>query len=163
MSRSEGHRERLRQKFKQHPHLLSDAERLELLLTYAIPRKDVAPLARGLIAHFGDIHAVLAAAPEQLSEVAGMGESTTTLKPEIAATLPDWIRQCRRAGLFELGRALYEKGGLRFDELNEETQLLVEEDYQICAGRSAKGETGNQQTKSKKRVGQTSLFQEDEL
>jgi len=50
--------------------------------------------------------------------------------------LADWIRQCRRAGLYEIGRALYEKGGLRFDDLDEETQLLVEEDYQICVGRS---------------------------
>jgi 16S rRNA G966 N2-methylase RsmD len=57
-------------------------------------------------------------------------------RPENAVTLADWIRQCRRAGLFELGRVLYEKGGMRFDELNEETQLLVEEDYQICVGKS---------------------------
>lgn len=59
-------------------------------------------------------------------------------RPENAVTLADWIRQCRRAGLFELGRVLYEKGGLRFDALNEETQLIVEEDYQICVGRSEK-------------------------
>lgn len=59
-------------------------------------------------------------------------------KPENAVTLADWIRQCRRAGLFDLGRVMYEKGGLHFEELNEETQLLVEEDYQICVGRSEK-------------------------
>jgi len=58
-------------------------------------------------------------------------------KPENAVTLADWIRQCRRAGLFELGRVMYEKGGLHFEELSEETRLLVEEDYQICVGRSA--------------------------
>lgn len=57
-------------------------------------------------------------------------------KPENAATLADWIRQCRRAGFYDLGRALYEKGGLQFDELNEEAQLQVEEDYQICVRRS---------------------------
>jgi len=56
-------------------------------------------------------------------------------KPENAVTLADWIRQCRRAGFYDLGRALYEKGGLRFDALNEEAQLLVEEDYQICVKR----------------------------
>ncbi len=59
-------------------------------------------------------------------------------RPENAVTLADWICQCRRAGLFELGRVMYEKGGLKFDDLNEETQLLVEEDYQICVGRSEK-------------------------
>jgi len=33
---------------------------------------------------------------------------------------------------------LYEKGGLQFDELSEETQLHVEEDYQICVRRREK-------------------------
>ena len=74
MSTSEGHRERLRQKFKKHPQSLSDTERLELILTYAIPRKDVASLAQDLIARFGDIHAVMAAPAEQLMGVSGMGE-----------------------------------------------------------------------------------------
>lgn len=57
-------------------------------------------------------------------------------KPANAATLADWIYQCRRAGLYDLGRILYEKGGLRFDGLGEELQLQVEEDYQICVRRS---------------------------
>jgi len=81
-------------------------------------------------------------------------------KPENAVTLADWIRQCRRAGLFELGRALYEKGGLRFEELSEETQLLVEEDYQICVGRSEKVEKGKR-GKGKKQAEQPRLLQED--
>ena len=82
-------------------------------------------------------------------------------KPENAVTLADWIRQCRRAGLVELGRTLYEKGGLRFDELDEETQLLVEEDYQICVGRSAKGEKGKP-VKGKRKAEQARLLKEDE-
>lgn len=59
-------------------------------------------------------------------------------KPENAVTLADWIRQCRRAGLYELGRALYEKGGLRFDGLNEASRMDVDEDYQMCVRRSEK-------------------------
>jgi len=59
-------------------------------------------------------------------------------KPENPTTLADWVRQCRRAGLYEIGRILYEKGGLRFDGLSEELQLQVEEDYQICVRRNAK-------------------------
>lgn len=69
-------------------------------------------------------------------------------KPENTVTLADWIRQCRRAGLFELGRVLYEKSGLRFGELNEETQLHVEEDYQICVGRDEKGKETRRKGKS---------------
>lgn len=78
MNTSEGHRERLRQKFKENSHSLSDKERLELLLTYIIPRKDVAPLAHDLIAHFGGLQAVIKATPEQLMEIDGVGESTIT-------------------------------------------------------------------------------------
>ena len=56
--------------------------------------------------------------------------------PANTATAVDWIRQCRRAGLYEQGRALYEKGGFTFDGLIEEDQMEVEEDYQVCARRS---------------------------
>ena len=56
--------------------------------------------------------------------------------PNNAATAADWIRQCRRAGLYELGRAIYEKGGFAFGVLSEEAQLEVDEDYQICVRRS---------------------------
>jgi hypothetical protein len=59
-------------------------------------------------------------------------------KPENTVTLADWIRQCRRAGLFDLGRVMYEKGGLKFAELSEEAQLLVEDDYRTCVNRGEK-------------------------
>ena len=57
-------------------------------------------------------------------------------KPESPVTLADWIRQCRRAGLYEIGRALYEKSGVRFDGLDEVAQIELEEDYQVCVRRS---------------------------
>ncbi len=55
--------------------------------------------------------------------------------PANAATAGEWIRQCRRAGLYAQGRAIYEKGGISFSGLPEETQLEIEEDYQICLRR----------------------------
>jgi hypothetical protein len=61
-------------------------------------------------------------------------------RPGSDRTLADWIRQCRRAGLFEQGRALYEKGGLSLDRLNEVEQIEVEDDYRICARRGAAAE-----------------------
>ena len=57
-------------------------------------------------------------------------------RPANAATAADWIRQCRRAGLYDIGRVLYEKGGFTFDELGEEGKLEVDEDYQICVRRT---------------------------
>jgi len=56
--------------------------------------------------------------------------------PENAATAADWLRQCRRAGLYEYGRALYEMGGFDFSGLSELAQLEAEEDYQVCVRRS---------------------------
>ena len=48
------------------------------------------------------------------------------------ATLAEWIRQCKRSGLFEQGKLLYEKGGLNLDNFTEEAMVEVEEDYQVC-------------------------------
>jgi len=49
----EGHRDRLRQRFsKSGFDGFHDYEILELLLTYAIPRKDTKPIAKALISRF---------------------------------------------------------------------------------------------------------------
>ena len=47
--------------------------------------------------------------------------------------LLDWLRQCRRTGLYEQGRAIYEKGGLNLANLTDEQQIEAEDDYRICA------------------------------
>lgn len=69
-----GHRERLRQKFLKNK--LVDYELLELLLTYAIPRCDVRPLARELMKTFGGAYNVLTAPVEALTKVRGVKENT---------------------------------------------------------------------------------------
>ena len=76
----EGHRARLKQRYlSQGLDGLSDHEALELLLYYAIPRIDVNPLAHRLVEHFGSLHGVLDAEVPELTEVAGMGESSALL------------------------------------------------------------------------------------
>mgnify|MGYP003301790693 CR=1 FL=1 len=52
---------------------------LELLLFFAIPQGDVNPLAHRLLDHFGNLHQVLEAPPEQLTAVPGVGEHTAIL------------------------------------------------------------------------------------
>lgn len=75
-----GHRQRLRQSYVRggaaalHEHNL-----LELLLTYAIPRRDVNPLAHELIAKYGSLARVLAAPVEELMAFPGVGESAAVL------------------------------------------------------------------------------------
>ena len=74
-----GHRNKLRSSFLSTPKDLSEKELLELLLTFAIPRKDVSSLASGLIDRFSSIEGILAAPSDVLSTVSGMGESTIIL------------------------------------------------------------------------------------
>lgn len=74
-----GHRARLRQRFLADPIAVSEADLLELLLTYAIPRVDVAPQAASLLDRFGDLDGVLAAPYSELAQAPGIGEHTATL------------------------------------------------------------------------------------
>ncbi|SOH92788.1 DNA repair protein RadC [Monaibacterium marinum] len=68
------HRARLRDRFMQGgAAALPDYELLELVLFRAIPRRDVKPLAKALIAHFGGFNAVISASAHQLTEFQGVG------------------------------------------------------------------------------------------
>lgn len=70
------HRKRLRERFMAGgADAVPEYELLELLLFRAIPRQDVKPLARRLMAHFGDLGRIMAASPTQLLEVEGVGEA----------------------------------------------------------------------------------------
>ena len=73
----ENHRQRLREKFLKNPDALNKHELLELLLFYAIPRKNVNPLAHLLLDKFGSVNGVLSASANELMTVDGMGESTS--------------------------------------------------------------------------------------
>jgi DNA repair protein RadC len=72
-----GHRDRLRQRFLDGgPEALPDYEMLELLLFMAIPLKDVKPLAKALLARFGNLAGVLNAPYADLQTVEGVKEKT---------------------------------------------------------------------------------------
>ena len=74
-----GHRERLRARFRDAgPDALSDYELLELVLSRAIPRRDVKPLAKDLVSRFGSFAEVIAAPRPLLLKEKGMGEATVT-------------------------------------------------------------------------------------
>lgn len=63
----EGHRKRVRERFvKNGPDLFSEADLLEFLLFYAIPRVDTRPIAEKLLETFGSLDSVLLASPEEL-------------------------------------------------------------------------------------------------
>lgn len=71
-----GHRERLRERARAGGlSALPDYEVLELTLFRSIPRGDVKPLAKALIARFGGLGGVLGASLEALKTVPGVGEA----------------------------------------------------------------------------------------
>lgn len=75
-----GHRERLRERLRTAGlGAFSEHEVLELLLTYAIPQRDVNPLAHELIAVFGSLNGVLNAQESELLRVKGMGKNAALL------------------------------------------------------------------------------------
>ena len=72
-----GHRSRLRNRVKKYGlDSLNEHEVLELLLGYAIPRKDTNPLAHNLINYFGSFAKVIDADFYDLLKVKGVGEET---------------------------------------------------------------------------------------
>ena len=72
-----GHRARLRARMLDGgAEALADHEVVEYLLMTAIPRKDVKPLARSLLARFGGLAGVFNADPRSLAQHPGMGETS---------------------------------------------------------------------------------------
>jgi DNA repair protein RadC len=71
-----GHRARLRQRLVEGgADALPDYEILELALYRAIPRGDTKPLAKDLLKTFGSFAEVIAAPPERLRKVEGVGDA----------------------------------------------------------------------------------------
>jgi len=107
------HRKRIKEKFKKTGlDSFHDYEALELLLIYAIPRRDVKPLAKELLKKFSDFRGVLDAPVEELAAFPGLGEHSAILlklargcsdlylkrrivkKPRVCSA-PDLINYCR--------------------------------------------------------------------
>jgi DNA repair protein RadC len=74
------HRQRLKQKFAESGiDAFHDYEVLELLLSYAIPRKDVKPLAKKLLHEFGSLKSVVDAEAGSLEKINGISSHTAIL------------------------------------------------------------------------------------
>ena len=88
----EGHRSRLRKKFLLNgTDAMEEHEILELMLYYAIPRKDTNPISHRLLSKFGSISAVLDASVENLKQE-GLSENSAiylSLIPQICRVYMD--------------------------------------------------------------------------
>jgi DNA repair protein RadC len=74
------HRQRLKKKFSESGvAAFHDYEALELLLSYAIHRKDVKPLAKELLHKFGSLKGIMDAEKDSLEKVKGIGAHAAIL------------------------------------------------------------------------------------
>jgi DNA repair protein RadC len=138
-----GHRERLRERFRgAGSEAVTDYELLELVLFRALPRRDVKPLAKELIARFGSFAEVVSAPVERLAEIKGLGDAAITeLKVVQAAAnrlargqvkrrpvLSSWsnvLDYCRTAMAFA------DKEQFRVLFLDKRNQLIADEVQQV--------------------------------
>ena len=88
-----GHRKNLRKDFLVNGlEGKADHQKLELLLTFAIPRRDVNPIAHKLINEFGSLAAVIDAPVEELTKIEFISENVAVLIkliPELALAYND--------------------------------------------------------------------------
>lgn len=115
----DGHRERMKSRFVEAGlDGFNDHNALEMLLFYAVPRKDTNELAHRLLKQFGSLASVFEAKHEELMRVDGIGENAATLIkliPEISRrylltkSLPTKvIRRSEDAGAYFVAKFMYE-------------------------------------------------------
>ena len=94
-----GHRARLRDRFARSGFEgFAQHEIVELLLTLAIPRRDVKLPAKALLGRFGSVRGVLDAPPEALRQVAGIGSVAPIALGIIRAAAAVYLRQAAERG-----------------------------------------------------------------
>ena len=111
----------------------ADHEALELLLYYAIPRRDTNPVAHALMERYGSLPAVLAAPVEDLKQVAGIGESAAIL-----LKLP--LQICGKAKMADVEQetvlsSVERVGAYLLDRFAGESNEVI---YQLCLDRKGK-------------------------
>ena len=83
----DGHRERLRNRFLAAPSSFEDHELLELLLFYAVPRKNTNELAHKLLERFGSIKGVIDAGIPALKTIDAIGDNSAIFFRAMAEAL----------------------------------------------------------------------------
>lgn len=130
----DGHREKMRRRYLESGlDGFADHEALELLLFYAIPRRDTNETAHRLLERYGSLQAVLSAPAEDLKKVPGVGERAAVL----LRLIPEL---CRKAKLSGGGRDVIlnstEKAGAYLvDRFAGEKEEVI---YQLCLDRKGK-------------------------
>ena len=128
----DGHRAKMRQRFlKGGLENFADHEALELLLYYAIPRRDTNPIAHALMERYGSLSAVLAAPVDDLKKVEGVGESAAVLLKMI----PQLTQKARLAEAEWVLNSSDRAGTFLLELLAGQTHEVV---YVLCLDRKGK-------------------------
>jgi len=122
-----GHRDRLRKRFRKAGGKgLHDYELLELLLTYALPRKDVKPLAKELIERFKSLAGVLDASYDELEGVPGVSPTTATLMPLVKEVCAAYLAEgMRHRDLLHSPQAVVEFARLKLAGCPHEAFMVI--------------------------------------
>ncbi len=83
----DGHRKRLKNRFLNSPESFEDHELLELILFYAIPRKNTNETAHKLLNRFGSVKGILDASAEALCEIDDIGPNSALYIKAIASLI----------------------------------------------------------------------------
>jgi DNA repair protein RadC len=113
--------------------VFADHETLELLLYYAIPRRDTNPVAHALMARYGSLSAVLSAPVEDLKKVEGIGESAAILL-KLAAALPGRARLNDAEQVWAMTSSEVAGNYLLERFAGEQNEVI----YQLCLDRKGK-------------------------
>ena len=133
----EKHRERLRKTFRDEGlSALTNIQALELLLTYAIPRRDTNPDAHRLLDRFHDFRGVLEADYHELLQVEGIGPESALLITLLTEMNRRYLRTKRTAGkkLESSDDACeYVKNLFRYERVEEVYMLCLDNDNRVLS------------------------------
>ena len=123
----DGHRARLKSRFLEHGmDSFNDLNALELLLFYAIPRRDTNVIAHALLDRFGGLSGVFDASIPELTDVPGVGENAALL----IKLVPQMVKKCELSKVSDM-RTFHKSSQVaqflipRFLEEREELVLVL--------------------------------------
>jgi len=121
------HRSRLRKRFrKTDGNGLHEYELLELLLTYAIPRIDVKPIAKRLLERFGGLSGVLDASQEDIQGINGVGPVSATLIRLVKALCVSYsVQRMRNKDILSSPESVLDFSRLKLTGLSNEALMAI--------------------------------------
>jgi DNA repair protein RadC len=132
-----GHRDRLRKRFRENgAETLPDYELMELILFRAIPRRDVKPLAKEILARTGSFAEAIAASPERLMEIEGVTAAVVTeIKIVQAAALRTSQSEIRKRPVLTAMTTVlaYLRSAMAFEDREQFRILFLDRRNQLIA------------------------------